>query len=162
MNRVCLCLFVLSVWLQPGDEASLLCEWDHTEPEQQKPEVKHALTAAFRRYHDWTWCNFIAEFRKIHTKDHLENTKHKCVYHSTSQDQSSGAGAAGGRVFGERWPWHHPLGLWQLQRGFYTLLQTFKHGGWITMSTRPIRILQHCSPCPKSSCPPPRAGSLMG
>lgn len=30
---------VLSVWVQPGDEASLLCQRDHTQPQQQKPEV---------------------------------------------------------------------------------------------------------------------------
>lgn len=40
-------------WVQPRDEASLLCERDHAQPEQQEPAVRHWHTHATDASHDF-------------------------------------------------------------------------------------------------------------
>lgn len=107
---------VSSDWVQPRDEASLLCERDHAQPEQQEPAVRHWQTHNTDTSHDFhsksTW---IINDKKINAP-------------VCSQDQSSGSGAAGSGVPGEGGPWHHSLSLRQLQGGSYSLL-------WISSQT---------------------------
>lgn len=47
-----------------------------------------------------------------------------------SQDQSSGSGAAGSGLPGEGGPWHHSIGIRQLQRGSYSLLGISSQTMW--------------------------------
>lgn len=96
--------------VQSGHEASPLCERDHPQPEQQEPAV--------RRWH----------VSRVSVAPHTAFKVKVLNAPVCPQDQSSGPGAAGGRLPCEGRPWHHPLGLWQLQRGSYSLL-------WISSQT---------------------------
>lgn len=87
--------------VQPRHEAPLLCERDHAQPEQQELAVRLWQTQ--------------------HTDGSLDfQNKRPLNVLVCSQDQSSGFGAAGSGLPGERRPWHHSLCVWQLQRGCYT------------------------------------------